>query len=143
MIFSYLLNKFDYLADISESDANIFRRIFEQILENIYNGTTDITTQKTLVEMGDNPFSNINTIATLINRIHQKTSFDFLSRAASHIGKDSVIEHNIYLSKGRKTIGVYNLSETKLHPDITRLLLALSDDPDFGTDKNSHIFVKK
>ncbi|MBR3627816.1 MAG: hypothetical protein IKN42_03085 [Elusimicrobia bacterium] len=132
----------DYLSVISESDANIFRRIFKELLEDIHNGTTDITTQKKVVEMVDNPFSNINTIGTLINRIHQKTSFDFLSRTASHIGKDSVIEHNIYLSKGSKTIGVYNLSKTKLHPDITRLLMALSNDPDFGTEKNSHIFIK-
>ena len=159
----YILNKFNNLTDFSSQFDDVvehiklmiecskeinsytgmqFESIFKKILNEIYSGKTTIQQQKKLTEMLSNPFANIDSINTLINRIHQKANFDFLSSITHLAGQSTDKVQNIFVSKGKHSITAYNFSEQQIHPDIKKLLLLLLENPDFSTNERSQIFIK-
>ena len=132
----------DYLSVFDPSDASYFRRVLRDILDEIRNGKTTITEQKTFSTGRGKEVSDITTINRLINSIHQQANMDFVKNIRRNHSLSMSKVQNVFVTKGDRTIKAYNLSENEIHPNIKRLLLLLAENPDFSTRDNSQIFIK-
>ena len=112
----------DYLSAFDASDANYFRRVLRDILNEIKDGRTTITEQKNFSTGRGKDVRDITTINRLINSIHQQANKDFVMDIRHNARLSMSKVQNVFVTKGDRTIKAYNLSENEIHPNIRRLL---------------------
>jgi len=132
----------DYLSSFNQQDASYFRNTLNNILDNIKNQKTTIEEQKQFASKSSDDITEISTINTLINRIHQKANLDFVLNIRKTASLSLSNVQNVFVSKEDRTIKAYDLSENQMNPEIKRLLLLLIENPDFSTYDKSQIFIK-
>ncbi|MBO7610604.1 MAG: hypothetical protein J6T23_00145 [Elusimicrobia bacterium] len=130
------------LSSFNSSDASYFKRVLNDILDDIREGRTNITEQKSFSTGRGKYVGDITTIHRLINRIHQQANMDFVKNIRSTASLSMSKVQNVFVTKDDRTIKAYNLSENEIHPNIKKLLILLAENPDFSTYDNSQIFIK-